>query len=158
MLLTIPIFVLLLFPLAYAEANLQISSATTPTYIQPGNSGVIELTITNIGTATASSIKASLVNIDSPIQAKTPMYLEDLGSLEAGKSTSLVFRFTVPSGTSSGYYTVQFKIRYCDGSTCKDYIQYALITVQSPTALEISSIQPNELNIGTNNDINYNIA
>lgn len=141
--------------LAHAEASLQITSSTNPVIVQPGNDGYIDIIISNVGNAPASSLTLSLVSIDNPIIAKTPFYLESLGSVEPGKSSSVVFRFNVPTSASSGYYTAQFKIKYCDGSVCKDYVQYSLITVQSPAAVKIVGVEPNELTIGTNNTINF---
>ena len=154
---TIGMMVLLGAQAAFADSVLQIDSATTPSIIAPGNDGYIEITISNTGLTTVNSITFSLANIDSPLKAVTSSYVDSLGSLEAGKSKSVIFRFTVPSNTSSGYYTAQFSIRSCDGSTCKESVEYALITVQSPTRIGIESVDPEQLGIGENTPMTIKI-
>jgi len=149
----IGLFVLLGAQAAFAESVLQIDSATTPSMISPGNDGYIEIMISNTGLSTVNSITLSLANLDSPLKAVTGSYVDSLGSLESGKSKSVIFRFSVPSNTSSGYYTAQFSIRHCDGSVCKESVEYALITVQSPTRIGIESVKPEELGIGENTPI-----
>jgi len=141
-----------------ADAVLQISSSTTPTTVSPGNDGYIEVSIANSGTSTASALSLRLADMDSPIIPLTPSYVDNLGSLEAGSSESAIFRFHVPPETNSGYYTAQFMIRYCNGSVCKDHVEYSLITVQSPTRLEITSVSPEQLEIGQNNNIEISMT
>lgn len=149
----IGLILLISAPIVLADPVLQISSETTPAVVSPGNDGYIEVTIYNSGLDTADSLTLRLANIDSPIVPLTPSYLDNLGSVEGSSSESAIFRFNVPSDTSSGFYTAQFLIRYCDGSVCRDHVEYSLITVQSPTRLEVKSVTPENLEIGKNNEV-----
>ncbi|MBR9682116.1 MAG: hypothetical protein GOV02_00395 [Candidatus Aenigmarchaeota archaeon] len=153
----IGLMLLLSVQIVAADPVLQISSTTTPGTISPGNDGYIEVIINNVGTDTAGSLSLRLADIDSPIIPLTPSYLDDLGSLEGGSTESAIFRFSVPASASSGFYTAQFMVRYCTGSVCKDHVEYSLITVQSPTKLELTSVSPEQLQIGQNNEVGLTI-
>lgn len=139
--------------LALADVQLQITSATTPSSIVPGNDGYVELSISNVGTVTADSLKVEVVGIDSPLKA-TSTSLESLGSLGIGESKSFILRFTVPSSAPSGFYVIRLKVSSCGNSICTDRIENALITVQTPSSLKVESVTPNELKIGQNTTVN----
>ena len=147
--------ILIVLPaISLAETQLQITSSTTPASIVPGNDGFVEITISNVGTSIAESVKAKVLSIDSPIRSTSTTIIESLGSIGIGESKSTVFKFSVPSNTPSGFYVMQIRISSCSGSVCKDNIQNAVITVQSPSSLKIESINPNELIIGENTIVN----
>jgi len=149
----IGLMLLLSAPMVLADPILQISSESTPNIVSPGNDGYLEITINNIGVDIANGLSLRLAGIDSPLIPLTPSYVNNLGSLEGGSSETAIFRFTVPPETSSGFYTAQFLIAYCDSSICRDHVEYSLITVQSPTRLEIKSVTPDNLEIGMNNEV-----
>jgi uncharacterized repeat protein (TIGR01451 family) len=89
---------------------------------------------------------------------KTSILTEDLGSLETGKTISSIIKFSVPSTTPAGFYNAQFIIEACDSSTCKNYIHYALITVQPPTTLEISRVSPTTAKHGQTINLNMTLT
>ncbi|MCX6819205.1 MAG: hypothetical protein NT129_04375, partial [Candidatus Aenigmarchaeota archaeon] len=94
--LIISVFMILLSSLSLATQTLQISSATTPSTVAPGNDGYITLTITNVGTTYVDTLKIKSIKIDSPIIMKSTLYQDSLGSLGPTKATSATIRFDVP--------------------------------------------------------------
>ena len=88
------------------------------------------------------------IKIDPQIELKSTVYQENIGSLSTNKATSKIIRFGIPEGTSSGFYSMELILQACRGSTCNDYVHDALITVQSPSTLEVSSIDPTFLKAG----------
>jgi hypothetical protein len=65
--------------------------------------------------------------------------------------------FSISSSAPSGYYTAEFKIEACYGSSCTTYTQVALVNVQSPSSLQIASVEPNRLDIGSSMDLNFTL-
>ncbi|MFH1630967.1 MAG: hypothetical protein ABIA21_01955 [Candidatus Aenigmatarchaeota archaeon] len=118
-------------------STLQISSTVTPSSIVPGNEFYIQLSMTNTGTNKIDSIKIRGLNIDSPLKAESPIYLDNLGALDYNKVLSQSMKFKVPASASSGFYRAEFSIDACDTSTCKSYTHYAVVTVQSQSGIEL---------------------
>lgn len=152
------VMALALFSQLAAAATLQIAATAYPSSIVPGTDGYMQLDITNTGATAVSSVKIRTLNLDSPITLKTPVYLEDMGSLDSGKIMSSLIRFTVPTGTSSGFYNAQFVIEACDSSTCKQFINYALIIVQPPSTLEVTKVTPTFAQKGQTIDMNLTLT
>lgn len=149
--------ILLISPMVgFAAPVLQMSSSVTPATVVPGNEGYISLSITNIGTS-ANNIKIKSASVSTPLVGKTVFDTSGFGGLEALKSLSTIFRFSVPEGTPSGFYTVTFSVQVCEGSTCTDYGHNALIDVRAPSTLEFGSILPSELKIGEKTDMIFSI-
>lgn len=147
--------VLLMISVTSAATQVQLETKTSPTTIMPGNDGYVELKITNGGTTSLESIKVMSLKIDSPLALKTASYLENLGSLGAGKAMTTIYKFNVPSSASSGFYTMEFLIEACTSSVCDSYVQNALISVQSPTLLGIKSVDPTSFKAGENTTITF---
>jgi len=139
------------------EPSLQVTTTLTPSTIVPGNDGYVQLTITNVGTAYANKVVVKLISLDSPLVARTYFSSYDLGGLGIGKSVSTLFRFSVPSDTTSGFYTAQFSTEACDASVCRETTQHVIITVQAPSSLEIISVNPNSFKIGEKTTLNFTL-
>ncbi len=137
-----------------AQASLQVTSTVTPDPVVPGNDGYVEFVITNVGNTTADSLKASLQRIESPLKAESTSFIESIGALRTNQVKSFIFKFSVPSNTASGFYIIEFKLSSCSDGVCRNTIQSAAVTVQSPSSLRIDSIEPNELRIGENTTVN----
>lgn len=153
----IAITIFLIVPIASA-GDIEIQSTVTPSTIDPGNKGYIELTITDTGTSTFNSIKLKTLDIDSPLILTDISFRKDFGSLESAKSVSDIFRFSVPENTEPGFYRVMFKISACESTVCKDYIHNSIITVQSPPTIKITSVSPDSLRAGENTYLNFTLS
>jgi hypothetical protein len=150
--------VLLSSGISFATQTLQISSTTTPSSITPGNDGYVTLTISNVGTSYTDTLKIRSARVDSPIIIKSTLYQDSLGSLGPSKAISTVIRFEVPSGTPSGFYSMEFIIEACDSSSlCSDFAQNAVITVQASSTLEISSVKPTAFSAGEATTMNLTL-
>ncbi|MDY6932344.1 MAG: NEW3 domain-containing protein, partial [Halobacteriota archaeon] len=127
--------------------SLQTTYSVNPSVLTPESDGYIQLSLKNSGDSTASNIKITVGDWTNEIK-RSGSWVVNLGSLSAGGSVDIPFKFSIPKNTPSGYYTVDFYIDYSDNSTFSRVNQKAIITVQTPTALELTSVSPNSLNAG----------
>lgn len=141
------------------DSSIQVGSAVTPSTIVPGNDGYIQLTITNVGTVAPDRVEVKLNSLDSPLIARTTFPLGGIGALDIGKSLSTTFRFSVPSSASSGFYNAVFTVSACQTSSgsCKDSTVSTIITIQTPSALQLSSVAPTNLKIGKSAVVNFTL-
>ncbi|MDY6866204.1 MAG: hypothetical protein SVY15_09600 [Halobacteriota archaeon] len=127
--------------------SLQTTYSVYPSLLTPESDGYIQLSLKNSGDSTASNIKITVGDWTDEIE-RSGSWVVNLGSLSAGGSVDMPFKFSIPKNTQSGYYTVDFYIDYSDNLTFSRVNQKAIITVQTPTALELTSVSPNSLNAG----------
>jgi len=140
-----------------SEVLIQASFSTNPTTVVPGSDGYLQLALKNVGTAGASSIKVNRISYDQYITVATGS-IRDLGSLGDGESTTALFKFSVSSIAPSGLYTVRFSIDYCSDSSCTEINPTAVISVQAPSTLQITSVEPSTLAAGETTTLNINLA
>jgi hypothetical protein len=140
-----------------AEPLVQATISVYPTTISPGNDGYIQLTLRNSGTLPATRIRVSSVSWDRMI-IPYGTWVGDIGALGVGDSSISLYKFSVSSNASSGLYTVTFNIEYCQDSYCKTINPNAIITVQSPSVVELISINPTSLKLGEKANITFTIA
>ena len=153
------LFALLLLNIARAITLQPILYATTQVYPQaifPGGDGFIQLTLKNVGTDLAESIKISQVRIDGPI--KTEEWNANLGSLNPGDTSTYFFKFSVDQSASPGLYTIQLAIDYCKNSICQTIYPNAIVNVQAPSTLELLSVNPSSLRLGEKANITFRIV
>jgi hypothetical protein len=140
-----------------AEPLVQATISVYPTTISPGNDGYIQLTLRNSGTLPANRISISSVSWDRMI-IPYGTWVGDIGALGVGDSLISLYKFSVSNNASSGLYTVTFNIEYCQDSYCKTINPNAIITVQSPSVVELISINPTSLKLGEKANITFTIA
>ncbi len=153
------LFALFLFNMARAITLQPIIYATAQVYPQaifPGGDGFIQLTLKNVGTDLAESIKISQVRIDGPI--KTEEWSANLGSLNPGDTSTYFFKFSVDQYASPGLYTIQFAIDYCKNSICQTIYPNVIVNVQAPSTLELLSVSPPSLRLGKKANITFRIV
>ena len=150
-------YTLSLISAATTEPLVQATFSTNPTVIAPGNDGYIQLTLKNAGTAAASRIKISEVSFDSDI-IPSGDWTGELSPLGAGDSVTSLFKFKVSNGASSGLHTLTFYIGYGADSTTRTINPNAIVNVQSPSSLELTSITPSSLRPGEKTNITFTIA
>jgi len=68
-----------------------------------------------------------------------------------------MFKFSVLENASPGLYSLTFAIDYCQDSICKTIYPTAIINVQSPAALEITSVKPSSLKLGEKVNMTFTI-
>jgi len=142
---------------ATTEPLVQATFSTNPTVTAPGNDGYIQLTLKNAGTVTASRIKISRVSFDSDI-IPSGDWVSELSPLGAGDSVTSLFKFKVSETASSGLHVLTFYIDYGVDSISRTINPNAIVNVQSPSALELTSISPSSLRPGEKTNMTFTIA
>ena len=137
-------------------ALIQTNFSTNPTTVAPGSDGYLQLVLKNVGTSAASNIKVNTMSYSQYVIVDTSG-IGDLGSLGNGESTTTLFKFSVSGRAPSGLYTVKFSIDYCD-SSCTEINPTAIISVQAPSTLQITSVEPSILAAGETTTLTFNLA
>lgn len=140
-----------------AEPVVQASFLVNPSVASPGSDGYIQMTLKNTGSAAANSVKVTLTSTDIGINVD-PYRFVNIGGLGAGESSSALFKFSVPKTTSPGFYRINFEIDYCQDSSCREINQFAIVNVQSQPILELKSVKPDRLNVGSNTTLIFTVA
>lgn len=135
-----------------SAAGLQVTFTTNPTIVAPGTNGYIQVNLRSVGT-TINTIDITAKSWDITTVIPQGNWDIDVGSLASGESYSVIFEFKIPSTASPGLYQVLFEIY--GGGTIK---QTAIIQVQDPTVLDITSVTPTEISIGTATTIVFNFT
>jgi hypothetical protein len=135
-----------------SAAGLQVTFTTNPTIVAPGTNGYIQVNLRSAGTS-ISNIGITATSWDVNTVIAQGNWDVDLGSLDSGESYSVIFEFKIPSTASPGLYQVLFEIS--GGGYIK---QTAIIQVQDATVLDITSVSPTEISIGTTTTIFFNIT
>lgn len=138
-----------------ADPQIQVSSLVNPTPVAPGTDGYVQLTFMNTGTSAASNIQVTGISADPNLKISTSG-VNNLGSLANGQSTTGLFKFSVSGSAPSGLYTIRFAINICT-SSCNEIDPTVVVTVQSPSSLQVTSIQPDTLNAGETSTLNFNL-
>ena len=142
---------------ASAEPLIQASFSANPVSAAPGNDGYIQMTLKNAGTASASRIKISSVSADSNI-IPAATWIGELSPLAAGDSVTSLFKFAISGNAPSGLYPVTFYIDYGADSTTRTINPNVIINIQSPSALELASIEPSSLKPGDKINLTFTVA
>ncbi|MBI2545517.1 MAG: hypothetical protein HYW22_02920 [Candidatus Aenigmarchaeota archaeon] len=156
----IPIFILTVFLIsgfALADATIQASFTTTPSSLAPGTDGYVQISLKNAGSTDATNVKISATNVDAGIIIKDAQSAQ-VGGVGAGQTATILFKISTDSSLQSGQYKIGFNIDYCQGSSCNTALQYAIVTVSSPSLLEIKSISPSTINIGTQTNLTLTLV
>lgn len=140
-----------------AEPVVQASFSVNPSVSAPGSDGYIQVTLKNTGSALANNVKVTLTSTDAGINVDPYRYV-DIGGIGTSETTSALFKFSVPKTTSSGLYRINFEIDYCQDSNCREIKQFAIVNVQSQSILELKSLKPDRLNIGSNTTLIFAVA
>jgi len=132
--------------------GLQVTFTTNPTIVAPGTNGYIQVNLRSLGTSISNiGITATSWDVNTVI-AQGDWNIK-VGSLDSGESSSVIFEFKIPSTASPGLYQVLFEI------SGGEYIkQTAIIQVQDATVLDITSVSPTEISIGTATTIYFNLT
>lgn len=153
-----PIFLLANIALAAStEPLIQATFSANPVTATPGNDGYIQMTLKNAGTVATGNVKISSVSLDSNI-IPSGTWIGDLSPLGAGDSVTSLFKFTVSDKAPSGLYAVTFYIDYGVDSTSRTINPNAIINVQTPSVLELSSIDPSSLKPGDKINMTFTIT
>ena len=139
-----------------ADPQIQVSSLVNPTPIAPGTDGYVQLTFTNTGTSAANSIQIVGIYPDPNLKISSSG-IGNIGALGNGQSTTALIKFSVLNTASSGLYTIRFVVNYCT-SSCNEIDPTAIITVQAPSTLQVSSVQPDTLAAGQTSVLNFNLV
>ncbi len=134
-------------------AGLQVTFATNPTIVTPGTNRYIEVNLKSIG-GSVGSITISAKTLDTTAVIAQGNWIINVGSLDSGESSTLIYEFRVPSTATPGLYQIVFEITG-SFSTIK---QTAVVQVQDATVLDITSVTPTEISIGIATTIFFNLT
>jgi len=141
-----------------AAALIEATFSTSPATVAPGSDGYLQLALKNSGTTGAASIKVTQISYGNYVSVDTSG-IGNLGSLGAGNTATYLFKFSVASTAPSGIYPVRFTIEYCTETSCAGETNpTAIINVQSPSTLQITSVEPNSLAAGETTSLKFNLA
>ncbi len=136
---------------------LQAGFSQNPVSAAPGSDGYVQMTLNNAGSSGIYSIKVASAAGDGYVSADSSA-IGSLGSLGAGQSAAYLFKFSVSGSASSGLHPLSFTIDYCsDTSGCAEINPSAIISVQSPSALQIVSVAPSTLSAGETTTLGFNL-
>ncbi|MCS7106225.1 MAG: hypothetical protein NZ942_02835 [Candidatus Aenigmarchaeota archaeon] len=135
----------------------QASVSVYPSYVIPGNEGYVQLTLKNSGSSVVTGIKISQVSFDKTI-IPSGSWVGELNPLGIGDSAIYLFKFKVSENALPGLYTITFYIDYNTDSTTKTIKQIAIVNVQSPSALEIISVEPYSLKAGEKVEMKFTLT
>jgi hypothetical protein len=135
-----------------SAAGLQMTFTTNPTIVAPGTNGYIQVNLKSVGVA-MGSISISATSWDPTTVIPQGNWKVDVGSLDNGDSYSVIYEFKIPSTASPGLYQVLFEVT--GGSLIR---QTAIIQVQDPMILDITSVAPTEVSIGEATTLLFNIT
>jgi hypothetical protein len=140
-----------------ADPLVQVTSSVSPSPVAPGTDGYVQLTFTNAGTGTSATASIQITDIYTDSNVKFANNgIVNVGSLGTGQSTSAVFKFSVAASSPSGLYTIKFVANIC-GTSCSVINPTVVVTVQSPSTLQVISIQPDTLSAGQTTTLNFNL-
>jgi hypothetical protein len=135
-----------------SAAGLQVTFTTNPKIVAPGTNGYIQVNLRSTGTA-INSIDITASSWDPSVVIPQGNWDVDVGSLDGGETCSVIYEFKIPSSAAPGLYQVLFEIK--GGSSIR---QTAVIQVQDPTVVDITSVDPTEISIGQATTILFNIS
>ncbi|MHB8633922.1 MAG: COG1361 S-layer family protein [Thermoplasmatota archaeon] len=157
------LLVLSLLPATAApvQAVVQATVGTAPTAVLAGGHGSLTLALSNVGTASASNILASMTGADAPLQF-SPGGSLFLGGLGVGQSTTVApFSFAVNASAEPGFYhaSLSLQYNYFDGTTTQWAASTATVTVQvrSPASLIVDSVVPHDVQPGIPTAVNITL-
>jgi hypothetical protein len=136
-----------------SAAGLQVTFTTNPTVVAPGTNGYIEVNVKSIGSA-ASNVEITASSWDPTVVISQGNWDVDVGSLDSGASSSIIYEFRVPATAAPGLYQVVFEITGGTGTIR----QTAVIRVEDATVLDIASVSPSSITIGEATTLTFNIT
>ncbi|MFH1106129.1 MAG: COG1361 S-layer family protein [Candidatus Aenigmatarchaeota archaeon] len=140
-----------------AEPLIQATFSPNPAVASPGNDGYFQLAIKNSGTVAANSVKISRISPDLDI-IPSGDWVSTLSSLGSGDSATSFFKFHVAENASSGLRALTFYIDYGSDSGVRTINPNLIVSVQSPSKLELTTITPSSLTPSEKTNMIFTIA
>jgi uncharacterized membrane protein len=109
--------------------------------------------VKSIGSA-ASNVEITASSWDPTVVISQGNWDVDVGSLDSGASSSIIYEFRVPATAAPGLYQVVFEITGGTGTIR----QTAVIRVEDATVLDIASVSPSSITIGEATTLTFNIT
>lgn len=136
-----------------SAAILQVTFSTNPTIVAPGTEGYIEVNLKSTG-GVISYTDITATSSSPTVIVPQGNWEVEVGSIDNGGSTSVIYEFRVPATASAGLYQVVFDIQGAGGSIQ----QTAVVKVQDATMLDITSMSPSSITIGEATTMTFNIT
>jgi hypothetical protein len=136
-----------------SAAMIQVTFSTNPTIVAPGTVGYIEVDLRCTGSVISYTDITATSSSPTVIIPQGSWDVE-VGSLDTGASTSVIFEFRVPATAAPGLYQVEFDINGAGGSSQ----QTAIVKVQDSTVLDITAMSPTSITIGEATMMMFNIT
>lgn len=135
-------------------SNLQVTFTSNPIIVAPGTNSYIELNLKSIGTGDVTDIEIEASSWDPSIVQPKGNWKISVGNLYSGDSTTALYEFYVPSDAPPALYQVVFEI----SSSTGDVKQTALIKVEDSTVLDLVSVSPSSIDVGSVTTVMFNIS
>jgi hypothetical protein len=135
-----------------SAAGFQVTFTTNPTVVAPGTNGFIQVNLRSLGSV-VNNIEITATSLDAKTVIPQGDWDVEVGSLDSGESSSVLFEFKVPSTASPGLYQVLFDIT--GGNIVS---QTAVIQVQDATVLDLTAMSPTEISIGQATTVNFTLT
>jgi len=136
-----------------ASSGLQVTFTTNPVTAAPGTNGYLEVTLKSVGT-TVNDIEITATSWDTSVVTRQGNWDVKLASLESGETYSLLYEFTIAATASPGLYQVIFQIESSGSNAIR---QTALIKVDDPTVLDLTSVSPTSITIGEATTLSFQL-
>ena len=137
------------------SAELQITFGSNPLVVSPGTNGYLEVRISNIGSSTVESIDVTTKIYDPKVIESKGNWNVDVGDLDSGSSTTLLYEYEIVDDASPGLYQIVFLVETANTGT--DIRQTQIIKVEDNAKLDIISVSPRSINIGTESTVTFQI-
>ena len=137
------------------NAELQITFLSNPIIVSPGTNGYFEVKISNIGTGTVDSIDITTRIYDPKIIESKGNWDIAVGDLDSGSSTTLLYEYKISDDANPGLYQIVFTVE--TDNTGTDIRQTQIIKVEDNSKLDIVSVYPRSIDIGTESTVTFTI-
>lgn len=137
------------------SAELQITFGSNPLTVSPGTNGYLEVRISNIGSGTVESIDVTTKIYDPKIIESKGNWKVDVGDLDGGSSTTLLYEYKIADDANPGLYQIVFFVE--TDNTGADIRQTQIIRVEDNTKLDIISVSPRSIDIGIESTVTFTI-
>ena len=138
---------------AAATSGLQVTFTSNPAIVAPGTNGYLEVNLKSTG-STIYNVDVTAETWDSSVVQPRGNWDVSVGDLSSGDTTVVLFEFYIPTTVSPGLYQMIFYIESSDGNIR----QTAILKVEDETVLDIASVNPSSISIGSPTTLFFNVT
>lgn len=143
--------------LVSAYVSLSVSGTSVPSTVAPGSKINLIMTLTNLGTTNAESVK---LNLKSNTYMTPDQYQYDLQTIQAGSSISVTVPLAISESIPEGTNALFFSIDYSESGTSgtKTFENSVTVSVTKRSLIEVSSVFYSESFIQPGDTVTMNMV